>query len=119
MSNTEAKNNRRCWKKQEDPVLRRLRSSKRWQDLRDRILTDHPLCYLCRRLGMAPRLATEVHHIVPAYEAVKRGGEEAFFELRNLVPLCSFHHDRNESAWKNGLSEVLFPESERLTEREE
>ena len=118
MSNTSSQPRTRSWQKRENPELRRLRSSKRWQELRERILTEHPLCYLCRRLGMAPRLATEVHHIMPAAEAVKRGGEEAFYELRNLVPLCSYHHDRNESAWRNGLAETLFPEADRLTEKE-
>lgn len=103
------------WHKVEDPGLRRLRSSKRWQDLRRQILLACPVCYLCRRLGGALRPATDIHHVIPAREMIESGGEEAFFELRNLIPLCVYHHERNENAWKDGTAETLFPESDRLT----
>lgn len=114
-NNTDMKMNGERWHKTENPVLRRLRSSKRWQDLRRQILLACPVCYLCRRLGGALRPATDIHHVIPAREMIESGGEEAFFELRNLIPLCTYHHERNENAWKDGTVETLFPESDRLT----
>lgn len=114
-NNTDMKMNGVRWHKTENPVLRRLRSSKRWQDLRRQILLACPVCYLCRRLGGALRPATDIHHVIPAREMIESGGEEAFFELRNLIPLCTYHHERNENAWKDGTAEALFPESDRLT----
>ena len=114
-NNTDMKMNGVRCHKTENPVLRRLRSSKRWQDLRRQILLACPVCYLCRRLGGALRPATDIHHVIPAREMIESGGEEAFFELRNLIPLCTYHHERNENAWKDGTAETLFPESDRLT----
>lgn len=114
-NNTDMKMNGGRWHKTENPVLRRLRSSKRWQALRRQILQACPVCYLCRRLGGALRPATDIHHIVPARVMIESGGEEAFFELHNLIPLCVYHHERNENAWKDGTVETLFPESDRLT----
>lgn len=114
-NNTDMRTNGVKWHKTENPVLRRLRSSKRWQDLRRRILEACPVCYLCRRLGGTLRPATDIHHVIPAREMIESGGEEAFFELRNLIPLCTYHHERNENAWKDGTAETLFPESDRLT----
>lgn len=114
-NNTDMKMNGARWHKTENPVLRRLRSSKRWQALRQQILLACPVCYLCRRLGGALRPATDIHHVIPAREMLELGGEEAFFELRNLIPLCTYHHERNENAWKDGTAETLFPESDRLT----
>lgn len=108
-------NSRSNWRKTEDPVLRRLRSSKRWQELRRRILTACPVCYLCRRLGGALRPATEVHHVIPARRMIELHGEEGFFDLSNLVQLCGMHHERNENAWKDGTAATVFPESDRLT----
>lgn len=106
---------RKGWIKSEDPVLRRLRSSQRWQELRRQILTACPVCYLCRRLGGALRPATEVHHVIPARRMIELRGEEGFFDLSNLVQLCGMHHDRNENAWKDGTAATVFPESDRLT----
>lgn len=96
------------WCKSDSPELRRLRSSGRWQKLRESILQKHPICFLCDRIGCAPRLAVEIHHIIPAQTMIDRSGEESFYDPENLVPLCKMHHERNENAWKDGRSETLF-----------
>lgn len=101
--------------KNSDPVLDVLRSSKRWTSLRKSILSAFPVCYLCRRIGCAPRLSMDIHHIVPARVMIDQHGEEGFFDVSNLVPLCRHHHDRNENAWKDGRSDILFPKEDRLT----
>jgi len=109
-------NLKRKWEnKDSDPLLDGLRSSKRWASLRKQILLFFPVCYLCNRIGCAPRLAVDIHHIIPARVMIERHGEEGFFEVSNLVPLCRHHHERNENAWKDGRSEILFPDSDRLT----
>ena len=101
-----------------DPHLQALRSSERWHRLRDAILTARPVCEICRRLTESPRLATEVHHIIPAAVMLERFGDEGFFELSNLIPLCTRHHQRNESAWRNGTADSVFPPESRLLEEE-
>lgn len=101
-----------------DPHLQALRSSLRWQRLRDAILTARPVCEICRRLSDTPRLATEVHHIIPAATMIARAGDDGFFEVSNLIPLCAHHHQRNESAWRNGTADTLFPPETRITEAE-
>ena len=102
--------------KETDPHLQMLRTSQRWVELRRMILAVRPVCEICARLSAAPRLATEIHHIVPAAVMIARHGDEGFFDLANLAPLCRRHHQRNESAWKNGTSASVFPTESRLKE---
>lgn len=100
------------WKNKSKSDLDRLRGSARWQKLRAAILTRHPLCVVCWELGL-PFPASEVHHIVPAAEMVKRYGDEGFFREDNLVALCTKCHDRNEHAYIHGVEDIVFPKSER------
>ena len=100
-----------------DPHPQALRTSPRWIELRRLILAARPVCEICARLHPeAPRLATEIHHIIPATVMIARAGDEGFFELSNLAPLCRRHHQRNESAWKNGTASSVFPPASRLQE---
>jgi len=104
--------------KDADPHLQSLRTSPRWIELRRLILAARPVCEICARIGSAPRLATEIHHIVPASVMIARHGDEGFFELANLAPLCRKHHQRNEHAWRNGTAASVFPTENRITEAE-
>lgn len=100
-----------------DPHLQALRTSPRWIELRRLILAARPVCEICARLHPeAPRFATEIHHIIPAAVMIARAGDEGFFELSNLAPLCRRHHQRNESSWKNGTASSVFPPESRLQE---
>ena len=66
----------------------RLRSSMRWQRLRDRVLQREPLCRLCYRKGLVV-MAAEVDHIEPIRDAPERA-----FDVNNLQPLCKRCHIR-------------------------
>nr|DAI93371.1 MAG TPA: HNH endonuclease bacteriophage, HNH Endonuclease, DNA.52A [Caudoviricetes sp.] len=78
------------WQKAHDPHRVR-RSSKRWQDLRLRVLLEQRgICKLCGRL------AVEVHHKELATEA-------NFFERSNLVGLCALCHKRVHAAYLRGF----------------
>lgn len=102
-----------------DPHLQALRTSPRWIELRRLILAARPVCEICARLcPEAPHFATEIHHIIPAAVMIARHGDEGFFELSNLAPLCRRHHQRNEAAWKNGTASSVFPPETRITEDE-
>lgn len=96
-----------------DHLLDHLRNSERWKKLRATILSNQPLCEVCRRMGRA-RPAEEVHHIIPARKLIMIRGEESFFDEGNLVGLCRVHHDRHENAWRNNQADLLFGKEPRL-----
>jgi 5-methylcytosine-specific restriction enzyme A len=52
----------------------------RWQQLRDRVLREEPLCYYCKAMGFTVA-ATSVDHMTPK----ERGGTDA---RTNLVGAC-------------------------------
>lgn len=76
---------------------RRFRSSKQWQDARERHLSIHPLCLDPLGQHVFPVVATEVHHIQPV---AKR------YDLRladaNLASLCETCHLMIEAKARNG-----------------
>lgn len=95
---------KKSFKKRENGLPERLRSSARWQALRKMVLRREPLCFLCR----AP--AEEVHHIQLAAEF-----PDKVFEVDNLAPLCESCHSKVHSAYSRGISaDVLFPEEKRI-----
>ena len=61
---------------------------RRWQGLREAILAESPLCYLCLETLNQPVAATVVDHIKP-----HKGDPELFWDVDNLVPLCKTCHD--------------------------
>ncbi len=63
-------------------------NSDRWRRLRVAVLSSDPLCACC---GSA---ANEVHH--------KRPGLDLFFDLGNLLALCTECHDQLQAAQKRG-----------------
>ena len=66
-----------------DPAVRR-RYGRAWQVIRDRYISAHPLCEVCKENGkLTP--AEEVHHIKPLSE----GGTNA---EENLMSLCKPCH---------------------------
>lgn len=61
---------------------------RRWRDLREAILADNPLCYLCLETSNQPVEATVVDHVVRHC-----GDPELFWDTTNLIPLCKSCHD--------------------------
>src|SRR5688572_16764810 len=57
----------------------------RWQQLRERVLIEEPLCSECRKEGVVCA-AEHVDHIVPK----SQGGTD---DRSNLSALCPRHHD--------------------------
>lgn len=79
--------------------IAKLRSSERWQKLRELVLCENPLCAICQRP------ACEAHHIKDAARH-----EELFFEQSNLIGLCEDCHVKLHAAQKRGITiDVLFP----------
>lgn len=60
-------------------------SSSRWKRLRQVILSEHPLCVHCERLGLVTA-ATVIDHIIE----ISDGG--AVWDRDNLQPLCRTCH---------------------------
>jgi 5-methylcytosine-specific restriction protein A len=66
-------------KYERDPQTRK-RYDRRWRRIRDRYISEHPLCEECQKYGrLTP--AEEVHHIIP----LSKGGTNAD---SNLMSLC-------------------------------
>ena len=61
---------------------------RRWQGLREAILAESPLCYLCLETLNQPVAATVVDHVVR-----HQGDPELFWDVDNLIPLCKNCHD--------------------------
>jgi len=70
----------------------RLIHSNRWLQLRKEVLTMHPICQECERLGrISP--AKEVHHIVPVEKARSVEDMSALmYDIHNLMALCTTCH---------------------------
>jgi 5-methylcytosine-specific restriction endonuclease McrA len=91
------------WKTEANLWADRLRSTKRWRDLRERVLSARPKCELCERA------AEEVHHIDPRDPSI-------FFAVENMAPLCHECHERINHAMKRRIDQrVFFPDETRLT----
>jgi 5-methylcytosine-specific restriction endonuclease McrA len=56
------------------------------------VLGRDPLCSFLTQGVRCLRLATQIHHIVPADEWTAQGHD--FFDLENLCGLCAEHHDQ-------------------------
>ena len=84
--------------------IAKMRSSGRWQKLREWIISRHPLCFLC------VKPAKELHHIE---DASKR--PDLFYTVSNLAQLCEECHEKIKGAEARGFnSEQLFPIEKRL-----
>lgn len=65
-----------------DPATRR-RYGREWKRIRDRYVTEHPLCEECKKQGkLTP--AQEVHHVIP----LSKGGTHAEDNLMSLCTPC-------------------------------
>ena len=81
----EKQENRRYEKYDRDPAVRR-RYGRAWKRIRDRYVSQHPLCEKCLESGkLTP--TEEVHHKLPLSE----GGTH---EQSNLIALCQSCHSK-------------------------
>ncbi|PQZ64133.1 HNH endonuclease [Ochrobactrum sp. MYb49] len=83
-------------------AYRKLYKTSRWQRLRERQLTAHPLCAYCmQQEDVTP--ATVCDHVRP-----HKGCEELFFDPDNLQSLCAPCHDRIKQREELGQDVVRF-----------
>ncbi|OOL15993.1 HNH endonuclease [Ochrobactrum sp. P6BS-III] len=83
------------------PWLRLYRTA-RWQRLRERQLTAHPLCAYCMQQEDVTA-ATICDHII-----AHKGDEDLFWDADNLQSLCKPCHDRIKQREELGQSVVRF-----------
>jgi 5-methylcytosine-specific restriction endonuclease McrA len=71
----------------------RLLKSYKWQTLRARYLTHHPVCEFCEKKNKTS-LAKVVHHVIPIEDAKDISMMEALaFDENNLMALCEKCHE--------------------------
>lgn len=88
----------------------------KWQRLRNRVLKQHNyLCINPFNLHGELREAKEVHHILPAEDY-----KENFFDINNLIPLCSDCHTEahrllrtNRTAYLKHFADFDFTQKKR------
>lgn len=71
-------------------------NSKRWKVLRAQVLSEEPLCRLCKEQNKITA-ATVVDHKEP-----HRGDETLMWDRKNLQPSCKSCHDKKTSRFDNG-----------------
>lgn len=71
----------------------KLVGSVRWQHVRRRQLTSHPMCQACEKEGRST-LACEVHHVIPVESGSLRDMERLCFSPQNLMSVCHSCHLR-------------------------
>jgi DNA ligase (NAD+) len=94
-------------KYERDPQTRK-RYDRRWRRIRDRYISEHPLCEECKKYGrLTP--AEEVHHIIPLSKAgdiipeilkvviEKRPEETQPYVIPNTCPICHAQAVREEN----------------------
>ena len=77
----------------------RVRSSSRYQRVRNTYLRLNPLCRLCEKQGRTVA-AKELDHIVPVLEAPER-----FWHENNWQPLCRKCHEAKTARENHGANE--------------
>lgn len=89
-----------------DPYYIRLIATRRWRELRKRVLEEHPLCRDCE-LSDRVELATEVHHIVPVEsEKNPHEMERLAYSPSNLVALCHGCHKQRHRELRSNSREL-------------
>ena len=75
-----------------DKEYMHLINSTRWLQLRRQVLTAHPCCQRCEKMGRITA-ATEVHHIHPVEEAFTHDERRRrAYDPHNLMALCHACH---------------------------
>lgn len=66
--------------------------SRRWRELRRRVLTSRPCCERCAERGLVTA-AREVHHVLPVEHVTGPAAQEGrMFDPLNLMALCHACH---------------------------
>ena len=71
-------------------------SSQRWRKVRRMVLSEHPLCVMCLKLGITTPSDT-VDHIEP-----HQGDDTLFWSMDNLQALCASHHSGLKQSMERG-----------------
>ena len=93
------RNQNRVKLKVEPPLVKRLNHQKKradshlyntsaWRKIREKVLADNPICYVCRK-----NLSTEADHIIP-----HRKNKGLFYDTRNILGICKSCHREKSSA---------------------
>lgn len=80
----------------------RLYKTTRWQRMRERQLTEQPLCMFCLQVGDVEP-ATVCDHVI-----AHKGDEFLFWDAGNLQSLCKTCHDRTKQRLERGQDIVTF-----------
>jgi len=100
------KENRKLFRKNENPEIAKMRSSNQWQDICDYIKNKEPICWICEISR-----TEEIHHIIEVSKDFK-----LFFEITNLAPLCKECHKQVHASYRRGIDPIiLFQLNKRLT----
>lgn len=74
--------------KDKKKFLRHIYNSKKWKDIRNEYISEHPTCECCHF-----ELATQVHHIKRFSTGKnKKEIEKLAYDKNNLMALCSHCH---------------------------
>lgn len=71
-------------------------SSARWRKLRERCLSENPLCVECEKEGHVTA-GTIADHIIP-----HKGDYDLFWDFNNLQTLCTMHHNKKTATSDGG-----------------
>ncbi len=74
----------------------RFYNSQAWRKTSRAVRQRHPLCEVCEAIGVVA-VAEVTDHII----AREEGGAD--YDVRNLMPLCSYHHDRKSGMEGQGI----------------
>ncbi len=75
----------------------KLYSTKEWRAMRQRALSDNPLCMCCKFYGYL-KPSVDVDHIRPW-----RGQLDLFYDMSNLQTLCQQCHSKKTQAESKGV----------------
>lgn len=100
-----------------NPIYIKHINSKRWRELREKKLQEHPVCEVCEEEGRST-LATEVHHRIPVESVVSESKmKELMFRYSNLMSVCHACHAEIHRQMFSHSKAAVKANNERATKR--
>lgn len=100
-----------------NPIYIKLINSKKWKELRNRKLQEHPICEVCENQGKST-LAIEVHHRIPVESGASKSRMEALmFNYSNLMSICHACHVEIHRRMFSHSKEAVKANNQRSTQR--